>query len=396
MEPPESTTPQRVLATILLTDIVGSTRRAAELGDARWRELLVLHDAIVREQVTGAGGRVVKSLGDGSLCVLGGPAQAIRCAEALRDRLAGEGIPIRAGIHTGECEVIGDDVGGMAVHIAARVAGSAERDEIRVSSTVADLVAGSGMAFTPLGEHELKGVPGSWRLLAVGEGQPNAELPGLRRGMRAVVAEDTMITRRGLVMVLENAGVDVIAEAEDAERLMQYVRTRRPDVAIVDIKMPPTHTDEGLVAAQAIRADYPETAVLVLSHYVEPSYAQRLVEEHPEGVGYLLKERVFDPVILIDALRRITDGETIVDPTLVSRLIGRQRHDDPLEELTGRERETLGLVAEGRSNKAIAEQLFITPRTVEAHVKQIFHKLGIQESPEDHRRVLAVIAFLRA
>jgi DNA-binding NarL/FixJ family response regulator len=160
--------------------------------------------------------------------------------------------------------------------------------------------------------------------------------------------------------------------------------------------MPPTHTDEGLVAAQAIRAEHPEVGVLVLSQYVEPSYALRLLEEHPERVGYLLKERVFDVAILVDALRRIADGETVIDPTIVSRLVGRQRGGDPLAELTEREREVLGLLAEGLSNKAIAARLFVTERTVEAHVKQIFLKLHLNTNPDSHRRVLAVVAYLRA
>ena len=212
--------------------------------------------------------------------------------------------------------------------------------------------------------------------------------------MRVVVAEDTMLTREGIVRLLEGANVDVVAQVEDATALLRQVRLERPDIAIVDIRMPPTHTDEGLVAAQQIRHEHPEIGVLLLSHYVEPSYALRLLEEHPERVGYLLKERVFDVAILIDALRRITDGETVVDPTIVSRLVGRQRRADPLAELTQREREVLGLVAEGLSNKAIAARLFVTERTVEAHVKQIFLKLRLAANPASHRRVLAVLAYL--
>ena len=179
-----------------------------------------------------------------------------------------------------------------------------------------------------------------------------------------------------------DANVDVVAQVEDASALLRQVRLEQPDVAIVDIRMPPTHTDEGLVAAQQIREEHPEIGVLLLSHYVEPSYALRLLEEHPERVGYLLKERVFDVAILIDALRRITDGETVVDPTIVSRLVGRQRRADPLADLTQREREVLGLVAEGLSNKAIAARLFVTERTVEAHVKQIFLKLRLAANPD--------------
>ena len=214
--------------------------------------------------------------------------------------------------------------------------------------------------------------------------------------MRVVVAEDTMLTREGIVRLLGDADVEVVAEVEDAEALLRQVRLEQPDVAIVDIRMPPTHTDEGLVAAQQIRHEHPEMGVLLLSHYVEPSYALRLLEERPEQVGYLLKERVFDVAILIDALRRITDGESVVDPTIVSRLLGRKRRDDPLAALTPREREVLGHVAEGLSNAAIAARLFVTPRTVEAHVKQIFLKLRLDVSPESHRRVLAVLAYLDA
>ena len=214
--------------------------------------------------------------------------------------------------------------------------------------------------------------------------------------MRVVVAEDTMLTREGIERLLGDAQVDVVAEVEDAEALIRQVRLERPDVAIVDIRMPPTHTDEGLVAAQQIRREFPETGVLLLSHYVEPSYALRLLEERPEQVGYLLKERVFDVAILIDALRRITDGESVVDPTIVSRLLGRKRRDDPLAALSPREREVLGLLAEGLSNGAIAARLFVTPRTVEAHVKQVFLKLRLDANPESHRRVLAVLAYLGA
>ena len=214
--------------------------------------------------------------------------------------------------------------------------------------------------------------------------------------MRVVVADDTMLTRAGIVRLLRDAEVDVVAEAENADELLRHVRLARPDAAIVDIRMPPTHSDEGLVAAQQIRSEHPEVGVLVLSQYVEPSYALRLLEEHPERVGYLLKERVFDVAILVDALRRISEGETVVDPTIVARLVRRRRREDPLATLTSREREVLALIAEGLSNRAIAERLFVTERTVEAHSKQIFMKLGLQTSPDSHRRVLAVLAYLRA
>ena len=214
--------------------------------------------------------------------------------------------------------------------------------------------------------------------------------------MRVVVADDVMLTREGIVRLLKDSGIDVVAEAEDANSLLRHVQLTQPDAAIVDIRMPPTHTDEGLVAAQQIRAEHSEVGVLLLSQYVEPSYAMRLLQEHPERVGYLLKERVFDVAILVDALRRLADGETVIDPTIVSLLVGRHRRDDPLQELTEREREVLGLVAEGLSNKAIASRLFVTERTVEAHVKQIVLKLRLETNPGSHRRVLAVLAYLRA
>lgn len=213
--------------------------------------------------------------------------------------------------------------------------------------------------------------------------------------MRVVVADDVMLTRQGISRLLGDAGIDVVGEAEDAAGLLRRVRLTRPDAVIVDIRMPPTHTDEGLVAAQQIRSEHPDVGVLVLSQYIEPSYALRLIEDHPERVGYLLKERVFDVAILVDALRRIVEEETVIDPSIVARLVGRRRRDDPLAELTPREQEVLSLVAEGLSNRAISSRLFVTERTVEAHIKQIFAKLGLAESPDRHRRVLAVLAFLR-
>jgi DNA-binding NarL/FixJ family response regulator len=214
--------------------------------------------------------------------------------------------------------------------------------------------------------------------------------------VRVVVADDVMLTREGIVRLLADAGIDVVGEAADVDGLMRAVATRGPDCAIVDIRMPPTNTDEGIVAAQRIRELHPDVGVLVLSQYVEPGFAMRLLEQHPARSGYLLKERVSDPAILVDALRRLTEGETVVDPTIVSRLFARRRDADPIDDLSQREREVLALVAEGLSNAEIGRRLFITERTVEAHVKQIFAKLAIDQAPETNRRVLAVLAFLRS
>jgi serine/threonine-protein kinase len=205
-----------------------------------------------------------------------------------------------------------------------------------------------------------------------------------------------VLLREGLERLLTEAGFDVVGKVSTAEELQRKVELARPDVAIVDIKMPPTHTDEGLVAANQIRESHPEIGVLVLSHYLDSRYAVRLIEQHPGGVGYLLKERVSDLAVLTDALARLTEGESVVDPTIVSRLVKRAGPASQLDELTEREREVLALIAEGRSNRGICDRLFLSPKTVEAHVKHIFMKLGVDESADDHRRVLAVLAFLRS
>jgi DNA-binding NarL/FixJ family response regulator len=214
--------------------------------------------------------------------------------------------------------------------------------------------------------------------------------------MRVVIADDEVLLREGLERLLLEAGFEVVGKVGTAEELLRKVELTRPDVAIVDIRMPPSQTDEGILVAQEIRRTHPEIGVLVLSHHLESRYAMRLLEEHPSGAGYLLKQRVSNLGVLTDALGRLRDGECVVDPTIVARLVKRARPARQLAELTEREREVIALMAEGRSNKAICAQLFLSRKTVEAHVKHIFRKLGIDESADDHRRVLAVLAYLRA
>jgi DNA-binding NarL/FixJ family response regulator len=213
--------------------------------------------------------------------------------------------------------------------------------------------------------------------------------------VRVVVADDETLLREGLARLLADAGVDVVGTAGTADELLRRVALTRPDLAIVDIRMPPTHTDEGLVAAQEIRRSHPSVGVLILSHYVESRYAMRLLEENDERSGYLLKERVSDVAVLLDALQRIDEGECVVDPTIVSRLVRKPRENGPLDELTDRELEVLGLMAEGHSNDGICRKLVLSPKTVETHVRHILLKLGIGETGEYHRRVLAVLAYLR-
>lgn len=214
--------------------------------------------------------------------------------------------------------------------------------------------------------------------------------------MRVVVAEDQLLTREGLVHVLREAGIDVVGEAVDAQQLMGLVATQRPDAAVVDIRMPPTHTDEGLVAAARIRREFPATAVLIVSQHVETGFVMRLLDEGGDGVGYLLKDRILDRAAIVGSLQRVVAGECVVDPFIVMRLLGRERRTDPLTALTEREREVLANLAEGLTNAEIARRLFIAERTVEVHTQQVFAKLGLVEDQTTNRRVMAVLTYLRS
>jgi DNA-binding NarL/FixJ family response regulator len=214
--------------------------------------------------------------------------------------------------------------------------------------------------------------------------------------LRVVIAEDSVLMREGIASLLEGAGFEIVGKSSTADDLLLKVRSYKPHVAIVDIRMPPNHTDEGLVAAKEIREQHPEVGVLVLSQYVEPSYAMELIADDAEGVGYLLKDRIPDVDEFRSSVRRVAEGGSALDPAIVTQLVGRRRSHDPVETLTPREREVLELMAEGRSNQSIAQKLVVTERAVEKHVTSIFGKLRLPATAEDHRRVLAVLAFLRS
>jgi DNA-binding NarL/FixJ family response regulator len=214
--------------------------------------------------------------------------------------------------------------------------------------------------------------------------------------LRVLVAEDQALLRAGLIGILENDGIEVVAQAADAEDLMRKARAHKPDVVVTDVQMPPDHTDDGLRAAVQIREELPDTAVLVLSQYLEESYALALVGDDAAGVGYLLKDRVGDVATFLESVRRVAAGGSALDPRVVASMLGRRRKDDPLERLSPRERDVLEQMAQGLSNQGIGQALHVTPAAVEKHVTNIFSKLELGDAPTAHRRVLAVLKVLRA
>jgi serine/threonine-protein kinase len=387
--------------TILFTDLVGSTslfdRRGDDAADALRRE----HFAGLRAAVAEHDGREVKSVGDGLMVAFSSAVAAVRCAISMQQSTAASGLGLRVGLDAGEPVPDGDDLYGRPVIVASRLCNAAQGGEILVSDVVRQIaaprVAGE---MEPAGTLQLKGIADQvaatrirWR--PSDDAPPMAEEPP-RATTRVVIADDEVLLREGLSRLLTEAGFEVVGAAADATALLRLVDARRPDLVLTDIKMPPDHEEEGLVAAQEIRSRHPDIGVLVLSHYLESRYAMRLLQDLPDRSGYLLKDRVSDVAVLADALRRIAEGECVVDPTIVSRLVARRGQAGSLAELTDRERDVLGLMAEGHSNDGIAGNLHLSAKTVEGHIRQIFMKLGIGEAPESHRRVVAVLTFLRA
>jgi DNA-binding NarL/FixJ family response regulator/class 3 adenylate cyclase len=391
--------------TLLFTDVEGSTRLVHELGDA-YAGVLADHRRLVREAVAAAGGHEVDSRGDEFFLAFHEARDAAAAAVSLQQALsahawpAGTKVRVRVGLHTGRPVVRDGAYFGMDVHRAARICQAGHGGQVLVSAPTREELD-SAFDFRDLGEHELPGLPEAEQIFQLDVPGLPTHFPELEfarkgmRGVRVVIAEDSVLLREGIVRLLEDQGFDVAAQSGTAEDLLRHVGMHKPDVAIVDIRMPPTQTDEGLRAAQEIRQRWPDCGVLVLSQYVEPGYAMELLGENAEGVGYLLKDRVSDVEDFAAAVRRVGEGGSALDPAVVSQLVGRRRRDDPLEGLTPRERQVLELMAEGRSNQAIAEELVITLRAVEKHVTSIFGKLRLSATDQDHRRVLAVLTFLK-
>jgi DNA-binding NarL/FixJ family response regulator/class 3 adenylate cyclase len=394
--------------TFLFSDIEGSTALARRL-DGRFNDLLETHRTLIGAAVDARGGRVVDARADDLFAVFSDADAGVRAAVDAQLALGlhawpeGVQVHVRMGLHTGTAALERSTYVGLDVHRGARVCAAATGGQVLVSSSVRAHAHDTDVQFADLGEHLLPGFPERERIFQVlHEGLSGELLPPASNGsskgdaMRVVIADDSVLLREGIAKLLENAGFEVVGQSGNADDLLLKVRSHKPDVAIVDIRMPPTQTDEGLRAAKEIRESHPNVGVLVLSQYVEAGYALELLQGGAEGVGYLLKDRVADFSEFADAVRRVGEGGSALDPTVVSRLVGRRRGEGPLDTLTPRERDVLELMAEGRSNHAIADKLVVTPRAVEKHVTGVFAKLGLPSSTEGHRRVLATITYLNA
>jgi DNA-binding NarL/FixJ family response regulator len=387
-----------VSVTLLFTDIEASTRLVQEFGDAYF-PALEEHRRMVRAALATAGGEEIDCRGDEFFVAFPAAEEALAAAREIRDAHTGA-VRVRIGIHTGDPLRVEGDYVGLDVHRAARICAAGHGGQVLLSETARTSLR-TPEDFRDLGEHRLRGLDQPERIYQLDAEaafpplRADAAESGLGARTRVVIADDSVLLREGIASLLTEAGFDVVAQSENADDLLLKIRSYKPDVAIVDIRMPPTHTDEGLRAAKEIRERHPGTSVLVLSQYVESGYALELLAENAEGVGYLLKDRVSDVKEFAAAVRRVAEGGTALDSEVVSRLVGSRRGTGPLDQLTAREREVLELMAEGRSNHGIAERLFVTERAVEKHVTNIFQKLQLTNAPLDHRRVLAVLTYLR-
>ena len=388
--------------TLLFTDVEGSTSLIREVGD-RYGEILDEHRRLLRGVVAGHGGHEVDTSGDGSFVAFASARDGVAAAVAAQRAMAGHTWPgdavvrTRMALHTGEPRRAEEGYHGIGVHLAARLCQAGAGGQILMSSSTRAVVADdlpAGVTVRDLGERALKDFDQPQAVFEAVIEDIAAPAPGAAAAVRVVLAEDSVLLREGIARLLEGSGFEVVGQVDNPDDLVRRVGFAKPDVAIIDIRMPPTHTDEGLQAARRIRERYPQVGVLVLSQYVEAEYATALLRERTERTGYLLKDRIADIEEFTDAVRRVAAGGSALDPAVVAQLVGRPRHDDPLAALTAREREVLELMAEGLSNRGIAERLVVTERAVEKHVTNIFAKLGLTATVEDHRRVRAVLALL--
>jgi DNA-binding NarL/FixJ family response regulator/class 3 adenylate cyclase len=384
-------------------DLEGSTRLADRLG-AAYPGVLEESRRLIRAAVAEAAGEEVDCHGDELFAVFGEPAAAATAALSVQRAFHAHAWPeadvrVRIGIHAGEAEPAGSGYVGVELHRAARIAEAAHGGQVLLSAGTAPE---AGVDTRDLGEFAFDGLPQPEHVFQLVADDLPSEFPPPRRArrtggatLRVVLADDSVLLREGIARLLDDAGMEVAAQSGTADALLRSVVMERPDVAVVDIRMPPSHTDEGIRAAEEIRDRHPETAVLLLSQVIEAERVLGLFQESPERFGYLLKDRVLEIDDFVEAVRRVARGGTAIDPEVVAALMGRRSEVSPLDELTPREREVLSLMAEGRSNQAICRKLFLSPKTIESHVSSIFLKLGLRQEPDDHRRVLAVLAFLR-
>jgi DNA-binding NarL/FixJ family response regulator/class 3 adenylate cyclase len=392
--------------TFMIADIRGYTSFTQEQGDGAAARLAATFAGVCRDVVESHGGVLLELRGDEALCLFRSARAAIAAAVELQDDCVKRVVDdpdtpllVGIGLDVGEALPVEGGYRGGALNLAARLCSQAGPGEILASQMVVHL-AGSqpGYTYAPRGDVRLKGMRDPVPVVRVtGADDAMARLAGADgtpTAMRVALADDSVLLREGIARLLKESGFQVISAAGDAEELLAQVRKDPPDVAIVDIRMPPTFTDEGLVAAHTIRAELPDVAVLLLSQHVETDFAVELIAGGAGRLGYLLKDRVSNIQEFTDAVRRVGAGGSVIDPEVVSRLVGRARRDNPLDALTDREREVLSLMAEGRSNQAISKLMSLSTKSIEGHVRNIFTKLNLMSTPDDHRRVLAVLTYL--
>ncbi len=387
--------PQTV--TILFTDMVGSTDLAGRVGGDTADEIRRTHFALLREAMARSDGEEVKTTGDGLMMVFHSVVQAIDCAVEMQRAVDAcrhdepDHPDLKVGLSTGEASFEEQDWFGAPAVEAARLCAAAAAGQTLLGSVSHAVAAARGRhRFQALAPLTLKGMSEPYQAWEVDWRDATC------RRLRVVLADDSVLLREGMARMLTASGMDVIGQAADAAELHALLANDvSPEVVITDIRMPPTHTDEGIRAALEIRKAHPDIGILVLSQYLQTAYAVRLLSDGSRGMGYLLKDRIARADELPDAVRRVAAGESVVDPEVVNRLVSKRRDGSALNAITERERDVLALMAEGRSNQAICERLTLSPKTLETHVRSIFTKLDIVAEPNDHRRVLAVLTYLR-